>query len=137
VYLCHVQKVGDIQGNQMNLLSLIIYEYEIQTANQSHKCIAKFRYLTIQNYIQNEIKSSLTSGTDWWHAVMYLLSPFLSTNVDIKVCRTAFCLLLYMSVQLIDNNRLISYWGSVQERGAEEDIWVWEGWGTRTVEKTT
>jgi hypothetical protein len=74
----------------MNLLSLIIYEYEIQIANQSLECIAKFRYLTIQNYIQSEIKSRLNSGTDCCHVIKYLLSTFISTNVGIKVCRTAF-----------------------------------------------
>ena len=120
----------------MNLLSLKIYKCEIKISNQSTESVAKFRHLRVtptdQNCICKEIKSRWNSGTDWCHAVKFLLSPFLSKNVDIKVFRRAFCLLLYMNVKLD-----IPYWGSVQEKGAEEDIWDWEGGSNRRIEKTT
>jgi hypothetical protein len=70
-----------------------------QVANKSFEYVAKFRSLrttfTNQNYIHEEIRSRLNSGSACYHVVHNLLSfHLLSENIKIKIYKTipVFCM---------------------------------------------
>jgi len=61
--------------------------------NKSYENVPKFKRLgtavTNRNYIYEEIKSGLNSGSAWYHSVQCLLSPrLLSKNLKIKTYKT-------------------------------------------------
>jgi len=65
--------------------------HSIRTNNSFFESVEEFKYLgkTIQNYIQEEIKSRLKSGNVYYHSVQNLLSPnLLSKNLKFKIHRT-------------------------------------------------
>ena len=64
--------------------------YSIKTANSSFEMEEEFKYLgtnlTIQNYIQEEIKFRLKSGNSCYYLVQNILSSsLLSKNLKIKI----------------------------------------------------
>jgi len=79
--------------------------HNIKIDNSSYERLEEFKYLgtiiTNQNYIQEEIKSRLKSGSACFHSVQTLLpSSLLSKNINIKIYRTIFRLLFSMGVTL-------------------------------------
>jgi len=66
--------------------------HNVKTENRSFERVEEFKYLgttlTIQNSIQEEIKSRLKSGNSCYHSVQNLLSSsLLSKNLKIKIYR--------------------------------------------------
>jgi hypothetical protein len=69
-------------------------DHDIKIANRCFENVAQFKYLgttvTVQNYIQKEIKSKLNSGNVCYHSVQNLLSSRLLSkkrkNYNIVTC---------------------------------------------------
>jgi len=69
------------------------WSHNLKTDNTSFERLEQFKYLgtnlTIQNSIQEEIKSRLKSGNACYHSVQNILSfSLLSKNIKIKIHRT-------------------------------------------------
>jgi hypothetical protein len=111
----------------------------ISVANKSFEKVAEFKYLgatlTDQNYIYEEIRSRLNSGTACYHAVQNLLSShLLSRSVKIRIYKTIILpVVLYgcetLSLTLREEHRLRVFENRVLKRifGPKRDE-VTGGW---------
>jgi hypothetical protein len=103
--------------------------HNIKTANGSFANVTEFSYLgkivTNQNWFHEEIKSRLNLANTCYHS-----SHLLSKNINIKIYRT---IILPVVLYGCDTSSLILR--GIWEQGAEENIWIQEGWNDRRVEK--
>jgi len=79
--------------------------HSMKIDNSSFERVELFRYLgtalTIQNHIQEEIKSRLKSGNACYHSVQNALSfSLLFKNIKIKIYRTIILPVVCMGVKL-------------------------------------
>jgi hypothetical protein len=87
--------------------------------------------------IQEEIKRRWNSGNACYHSVQNLLSSrLLSQNVKVRIYKTIILpVVLYgceeWSLTVREEHKL-----KVFENGAEDNIWIKEGWSDGSVEKT-
>jgi hypothetical protein len=84
--------------------------HSMKIDNSSFERVELFRYLgtalTIQNHIQEEIKSRLKSGNACYHSVQNALSfSLLFKNIKIKIYRTIILPVVCMGVKLDRSHR--------------------------------
>jgi hypothetical protein len=83
------------------------HNHNMRAANRDFENVTQFKYLrmavTIQNFIQGEIKSRLNSGNACYHSVQNLLSSRLMSVLKTKkleYIKVKFCLWVCMCVKL-------------------------------------